>query len=60
MGAALFNLGTKDMDTVLAWIMFAGVALAAATVFVLYGRHHHRKRRARKAAGHGKNHGKPS
>jgi hypothetical protein len=53
MDAALFNLGTKDMDTVLAWIMFAGVALAAAAVCFLYGRHTHRKRKARKYA---KNH----
>ena len=50
MDIALVSLGTKSMDTVLAWIMFAGVGLAAGALFFLYGRHHHRKRKARKRA----------
>lgn len=50
MDLALVSLGTKSMDSVLAWIMFAGVALAAGALFFLYGRHHHRKRKARKRA----------
>ena len=53
MDIALVSLGTKSMDSVLAWFMFAGVAVAAGTLFFLYGRHHHRKRKARK---HAKNH----
>ncbi len=53
MDIALVNLGTKSMDTVLAFFMFAGVALAAAALFFLFGRHQHRKRKARK---HAKNH----
>ena len=57
MDIALVSLGTKDMDTVLAMIMFAGVALAAAAVLFLLGRHQHRKRKARKHAKNlGKNH----
>ena len=57
MDIALVSLGTKSMDTILAWIMFGGVAAAAAVLFFLYGRHQHRKRKARKAAkNHGKNH----
>jgi membrane protein DedA with SNARE-associated domain len=54
---ALVSLGTKNMDTVLAMIMFACVALAAAAVLFLLGRHHHRKRKARK---HAKNDAKHS
>ena len=50
MDIALVSLGTKNGDDLLAWIMFAGVALAAAAVFFLLGRHHHRKRKARKKA----------
>jgi membrane protein DedA with SNARE-associated domain len=50
MDAALVNLGTKSMDSVLAWVMFAGVAAAAAAVLFLLGRHGHRKRKARKQA----------
>ena len=55
MDIALVSLGTKSMDTILAMIMFIGVGLAAATVCFLYGRHHHRRRKARKQA---KNHAK--
>jgi hypothetical protein len=47
---ALVPFGAKSMDTLLAWIMFAGVAVAAAAVFFLLGRHGHRKRKARKQA----------
>jgi len=47
---ALIGLGTKDIDTVLAWIMFSGVALAAGLVLYLLGRHHHRRRKAKKHA----------
>ena len=59
MDIALVNLGTKSLDTVLAMLMFAGVAVAAGALFFLFGRHQHRKRKARKLAkNHGKNHGK--
>ena len=45
------------MDTLLAWFMFAGCALAAAVVIFLLGRHGHRRRKAHKhAANHPKNH----
>lgn len=50
MDVALIGLGTKDIDTVLAWIMFSGVALAAGLVLYLLGRHHHRRRKAKKHA----------
>ena len=50
MDVALIGLGTKDIDTVLAWIMFIGVAAGAATVLFLLGRHHHHKRKAKKRA----------
>ena len=48
MDIARISLGTKDLDTVLACLMLAGVALAAATVLFLLGRHHHGRRKARK------------
>jgi hypothetical protein len=47
---ALIGLGTKDIDTILAWIMFTGVALAAGLVLYLLGRHHHHRRKAKKHA----------
>ena len=50
MDVALVSLGTKNLDSILAWIMFAGVALAAAAVFFLFGRHLRHKRKARKQA----------
>ena len=46
---ALVGLGTKDVDTILAWIMFAGVALATGAVLYLLGRHNHRQHKAKKA-----------
>ncbi|MFI5345031.1 MAG: hypothetical protein ACHQ51_01535 [Elusimicrobiota bacterium] len=52
MDVALIGLGTKDIDTVLAWIMFTGVALAAGLVLYLLGRHHQRKRKAKKNHAH--------
>ena len=64
MDIALVNLGTKSMDTVLAMLMFAFVAVAAGAVCFLLGRHQHRKRKARKHAkshsptAHPKNHSK--
>jgi hypothetical protein len=54
---ALVSLGTKSIDSVLAFFMFAGVALAATALFFLFGRHQNRRRKARKLA---KNHnGRP-
>lgn len=50
MDIALISLGTKSLDSALAFVMFAGVALAAAAVLFLLGRHSHRKRKARKRA----------
>ncbi len=50
MDIALVNLGTKSIDSVLAFFMFAGVAFAAAALFFLFGRHQNRKRKARKLA----------
>ena len=41
MDVALIGLGTKDVDSILAWIMFAGVALGAGLVLYLLGRHQH-------------------
>jgi uncharacterized membrane protein len=56
---ALVSLGTKTMDTVLAMLMFAGVAVAAGALFFLFGRDQHRKRKARKhAKNHAPNHAK--
>jgi hypothetical protein len=46
---ALISLGTKSVDSILAFVMFAGVAIAATAVVFLLGRHQHRKRKARKA-----------
>lgn len=53
MDVALVSLGTKSMDTVLAMLMLAFVAVAAGALCFLFGRHQHRKRKARK---HAKNH----
>lgn len=49
MDVALISLGTKDLDRVLAWIMFALVGAAAAGVIFLWARHGRRRRKARKA-----------
>jgi hypothetical protein len=54
MGIARISLGTKSMDSILAFVMFAGVALTAAAVIFLLGRHHHHGRKARKHADHKK------
>ncbi len=48
MDLALLPFGTKSLDSILAWIMLAGVALAAAAVVYLLGRHHYHKRKTRK------------
>ena len=57
MDIALVSLGTKSLDSILAWIMFAGVAAAAAALFFLFGRHQNRKRKARRQAkNHANNH----
>lgn len=50
MDIALVSLGTKSVDSLLAWIMFAGVAVAATAVCFLLGRHQHQKHKARKHA----------
>ncbi|MDE2142825.1 MAG: hypothetical protein KGJ84_10470 [Elusimicrobia bacterium] len=49
MDVALAGWGAKDPETILAWIMFTGVALAAGLVVFLLVRHGHRGRKARKA-----------
>lgn len=56
MGIALLGFGAKDLDQILAWIMFALVAAAASGVIFLLCRHSHACRKARK---HAKN-SKPS
>lgn len=50
MDLALLPFGTKSLDSILAWIMLAGVAVAAAAVCFLLGRHHHHQRKARRKA----------
>lgn len=54
MDLALIQYGTKDVDTVLAWIMFAFVGIAASIVIFLLWRHNVQARKARR---HKKNHG---
>ncbi|MDE2509545.1 MAG: hypothetical protein KGL74_00355 [Elusimicrobia bacterium] len=49
MNVALAGWGAKDPETILAWIMFTGVALAAGLVVFLLVRHGHRERKARTA-----------
>lgn len=50
MNIALLGFGDKDLDRVLAWIMFALVGAAACGVIYLLGRHQHACRQARKRA----------
>lgn len=52
MGIALLGFGAKDMDQILAWIMFALVAVAASGVIFLLCRHSHSCRKARKNGNH--------
>lgn len=61
MDIALLGFGDKDVDTVLAWIMFAFVAVCASIVIFLLSRHAHQKRKARKHAKkhNGNHHAKP-
>lgn len=52
MGIALLGFGSKDMDQLLAMVMFVLVAAAAGGVIVLLCRHSHSCRKAKKHADH--------
>lgn len=49
MNIALLPHDIRDINSVFAFLMMAGVVIAAVTVICLLGRHHHRGRKARKA-----------
>lgn len=52
MDIALLGFGAKDVNQILAWIMFALVAAAAGGVIFLLCRHSHACRKAKKHANH--------
>lgn len=52
MNIALVPQGVRDLDSVLAFLMLAGVVVATCAALYFLGRHHHRERKAKRHARH--------